>query len=82
MDRARIYPTLAAALAKRDADAATIEKYGQLWDSMTPADRLPCPLCYTFHATRSALKVLPQKAGKEPLRCEVCTAIFFSPLPT
>ena len=82
MERTHIYPTLAAALIKRGFDPATIEKYGQLWDSMTPADRLPCPLCYTFHATRSALKVLPQKAGKEPLRCEVCTAIFFSPLPT
>lgn len=48
MERTHIYPTLAAALNNRGFDAATIEKYGQLWDSMTPADRLPCPLYYAY----------------------------------
>jgi hypothetical protein len=81
MDRTRIYPTLAGALTKRGIDPATIENYGQLWDSVTIADRLPCPLCYAYHGKRSALNPLPQKAGKEPFRCETCIAIFYSPLP-
>jgi hypothetical protein len=79
MERTHIYPTLAAALAKRGFDPATIEKYGQLWDSITAADRLPCPFCYTYthQDKRSALK----NAGKESLRCESCITLFYSPLP-
>jgi hypothetical protein len=46
-ERAHIYPGLAAALAKRGFAPATIEKHGQLWDSITDTDRLPCPFCYT-----------------------------------
>ena len=53
MERTHIYPTLAAALIKRGFDPATIEKYGQLWDSITPNDRLPCPLCFTTRASAS-----------------------------
>ena len=81
MDRARIYPTLAAALTKRGFDPGTIEKFGQLWDSITPADRLPCPLCFTYTGKRSALKPLPEKAGKEPMRGEACITVFYAPLP-
>jgi hypothetical protein len=81
MKRTRIYPTLAAALAKRGFDPATIEKYGQLWDSMTAADSLPCPLCYAYQGKRSVLKALPLEAGNEPFRCEGCIATFYSPLP-
>ena len=81
MERTHIYPTLAAALNNRGFDLSTIERYGQLWDSITPADRLPCPLCFTYAGKRSALKALPLEAGNEPLRCEVCIATFFSPLP-
>jgi hypothetical protein len=80
VERTHIYPTLAAALTKRGFDPATIEKYGQLWDSITPADRLLCPLCFTYAGKRSALKPLPQKTGKVPLLCEVCIAVFYSPL--
>ena len=81
MDRTRIFPTLAAALIKRGFDPAAIEKYGQLWDSITPNDRLLCPLCFTYAGKRSVLKPLPEKAGKEPMRCEVCMSIFYSPIP-
>ena len=52
MDRTHIYPALSAALAHRGFDPATIEKYGQLWDSTTRADRLPCPLCFTYAGKR------------------------------
>ncbi len=81
MERTHIYATLVAALTKRGFDPATIEKYGQLWDAVTAADRLPCPLCYTYQGKRSVLKPLPLEAGNEPFRCEVCIATFFSPLP-
>jgi hypothetical protein len=76
-----MYSGLADALTKRGFDSATVEKYGQLWDSITPADRLPCPLCFTYAGKRSALKALAQKAGKEPMRCEMCMTMFYSPLP-
>ena len=79
MERTHIYPTLAAALIKRGFDPATIEKYGQLWDSITPNDRLPCPLCFTYTGKRSVLKPFPEKAGKEPLRCGICITMFYSP---
>lgn len=81
MERTHIYPTLAGALTKRGFDLASVEKYGRLWDSITPADRLPCPLCFAYAEKRSALKPLPLEAGNEPFRCEVCIATFFSPLP-
>jgi len=81
LDRAQIYPTLATALSKRGFDATVIGKFGQLWDSITPADRLPCPLCFAHNGSRSPLKALPAKAGKEPVRCEVCQAVFYSPIP-
>ena len=81
VERTHIYPTLAAALNSRGFDLFTIERFGTLWDSITPADRLPCPLCFTYAGKRSALKSLPLEAGNEPLRCEVCIATFFSPLP-
>jgi hypothetical protein len=42
VERTQIYPTLAAAFAKSGFDSLTIEKYGQLWDSINAADRLPC----------------------------------------
>jgi len=79
--RTRIYLTLAAALARRGFDPAIIEKYGQLWDSLTLADRLPCPLCFAYAHKRSVLKPLPLEAGSEPFRCEGCIATFYSPLP-
>jgi hypothetical protein len=81
VERTRIYPTLAAALTKRGFDPATIEKYGQLWDSITAADRLLCPFCYTYthQGKRSALKALPEEAGT--MRCESCNTVFYSPLP-
>jgi hypothetical protein len=82
VERTHIYLTLAAALTKRGFDPASIEKYGRLWDSITPAERLLCPLCFAYADKRSALKALPLEAGNEPLRCEVCIATFFSPLPT
>ena len=82
MERTRIYPTLAAALTKRGFDLATIERYGQLWDLITAAERLPCPLCFTYAGKRSALKALPLEVGNEPFRCEGCIASFFAPLPT
>jgi hypothetical protein len=69
------------ALIKRGFDPAAIEKYGQLRDSITPNDRLLRPLCFTCAGKRSALKPLPEKAGKEPMRCEVCMSIFYSPIP-
>lgn len=47
----------------------------------TPADRLPCPLCFTYTGKRSRLKPLPLEAGSEPFRCEACIATFFCPLP-
>jgi len=81
LERTHIYPTLAAALAKRGFDLATIERYGKLWDSIAPADRLPCPLCFTYAGKRSRLKPLPLEAGNEPFRCEGCIATFYSPLP-
>jgi hypothetical protein len=81
MERTHIYPTLAAALIKRGFDPATIEKYGQLWDSITPNDRLPCPLCFTYADKRSPLHPLPAKAGKQPMRCEACQATFYSRSP-
>ena len=81
MERTYICPTLEAALVNRGFDPATIERYGQLWDSITPGARLPCPLCYTYQGARSALKRLPEEAGKEALRCEVCLTMFYSPLP-
>ena len=81
MKRTRIYLTLAAALARRGFDPAIIEKYGQLWDSLTLADRLPCPLCFAYAHKRSVLKPLPLEAGSEPFRCEGCIATFYSPLP-
>jgi hypothetical protein len=81
VERTYIYPTLAAVLTKRGFDPATIEKYGRLWDSITAADRLLCPLCYAYTGKRSALHSLPLEAGNQPLRCEVCIATFFSPLP-
>ena len=82
VEHTRIYPTLAAALTKRGFDPATIEKYGQPWDLITPADRLPCPLCFTYWGERSALKPLPFEAGNEPFRCQACIATFFSPFPS
>ena len=81
VERVHIYQTLAGALAKRGINSAGIEDYGRLWDSLTSADRPPCPLCFTYVGKRSALKPLPEKAGKEPLRCLVCLAVFYSPLP-
>jgi hypothetical protein len=83
MERTHVYSTLAAALTKRGFDPPTIEKYGQLWDSITAADRLPCPFCYTYthQGKRSALKALPE-AGKESMRCESCISVFYSPLPS
>ncbi len=80
MERTHIYPTLAAALTKRGFDPASVERYGKLWDSITPADRLPCPLCFAYADKHSALKPLPLEAGHERFRCEVCIATFFSPL--
>jgi hypothetical protein len=80
VDRAQIYPTLAAALAKRDFASAVIENFGQLWDSITAADRLPCPLCFTYERKRSPLKALPARGGKEAWRCEVCSTVFYSPI--
>jgi hypothetical protein len=81
VDRAQIYPTLAAALEKRDFAPAVIENFGQLWDSITAADRLPCPLCFTYEHKRSPLKALPARGGKEARRCEVCSTVFYSPIP-
>jgi hypothetical protein len=72
-----MYFTLAGALAKR---GIAPESYGQLWDSLSAADQLPCPLCFTYASKRSPLRPLPAKAGKEPVRCEVCQAIFYSPI--
>ncbi len=40
--------TSAVALAKRGFDSATIGKYRQLWDSIAPTDRQPCPLCFVY----------------------------------
>ena len=60
MNRRHIYPALADALTKRGFDSATVEKYGQLWDSISPADRLPCPLCFTYAGKRSA----PAESGQ------------------
>ncbi len=81
MERTHIYPALSAALANRGFDPATIEKYGQLWDSITRAERLPCPLCFTYAGKRCALKPIPERAGKEPMRCDACMTEFYSPLP-
>jgi hypothetical protein len=81
VERTYIYPTLAGALTKRGFDPATIEKYGQLWDSIAAAERLPCPLCFTYSGKRSALRALPLEAGNQPFRCEVCISTFYSPLP-
>ena len=81
MERTHIYSTLAAALNNRGFDLSTIERYGQLWDSITPVDRLLCPLCFTYAGKRSALKSLPLEAGNKPLRCEACVTTFFCPLP-
>jgi hypothetical protein len=76
MDRAQIYPTLAASLAKRDFAPAVVEKFGQLWDSIAAEDRMPCPLCFTYERKRSPLKALPARGGKEAMRCEVCSTVF------
>ena len=81
MERTHIYLTLAGALAKRGIAPAGIEKYGQLWDSITPVDRLPCPLRFTYAGKHSALKPLPEKAAKEPLRYEVCLACSIDRFP-
>jgi hypothetical protein len=81
VERTHIYRTLAAALAKRGFDLATIEKYGQLWDSITAADRLPCPLCYTYQGKRSVLRSLSLEAGNARFRCETCLTVFYSALP-
>ena len=81
MERAHMYQTLAGALAGRGINSAGIEDYGRLWDSLTSADHLPCPLCFTYAGKHSALKPLPEKAGKEPLRCLVCMSLFYVPLP-
>jgi len=67
LDRTHIFPTLAAALIKHGFDPGTIEKYGQLWDSITANDRLLCPLCFTYAGKPSALKPLPEK--QERSRC-------------
>jgi hypothetical protein len=80
MERAHIYFMLAGALANRGINSASIEKYGQLWDSITSADYLPCPLCFTYAGKHSALKPLPNKAG-ETLRCQMCLTVFNSLLP-
>jgi hypothetical protein len=81
MDRTHTYAALADALTRRGFDTPTIEKYGQLWDSVTPADGLPCPLCYTYSHKRAALKLLPDKAGKQPMRCRGCMSLLYVPLP-
>jgi hypothetical protein len=73
-----MYPALSGVLRNRGFDPATIEKYGQLWDSITPAERLPCPLCFTYAGKRSALKPLPEEAGREPMRCDACMTRFYS----
>jgi hypothetical protein len=82
MERTHIFPTLAVALNSRGFDLPTIEKYGQLWDSIAPTDRLPCPLCFTY-ADRQALcaQAASLRGRYEPFRCEACIATFFSPLP-
>ena len=38
MDRTHVYPTLAAALTTGGFDLVTVERYGQLWDSIPPGD--------------------------------------------
>jgi hypothetical protein len=81
LDHTHIYITLAGALAKRGIAPAGIEDYGQLWDSLTSVARLPCPLCFTYAGKRSALRPLPHRAGKEPMRCDACQAVFCSPIP-
>ena len=81
MERTRIYAALATTLIKRGFDPAIVEKYGKLWDSITPVDRLPCPLCFAYADKRSALKPLALEAGNQPFRCEGCIATFYSPLP-
>jgi hypothetical protein len=67
VERTHIYPTLAAALTKRGFDPASVEKFGQLWDSITPVDRLPCPLCFAYADKRSALKSLAVKSRKRAI---------------
>ena len=81
MERTYFYPALAEALVDRGTDARSIENFGRLWDSITAGDRLPCPLCFTYAGRHSALKPLPEKGGKEPMRCEFCLAVFDCPLP-
>jgi hypothetical protein len=78
VERTHIYATLAAALAKRGFDPATIEKYGQLWDSITATDGIPCPLCFTYSGKLSVLKPFPQEARKDPMRCAACLTVFYS----
>lgn len=82
MDRTHVYPTLAAALTTGGFDLATVERYGQLWDSIPPGDELLCPLCFTHADKRSTLKPLPPERGSESFRCEVCNATFLCPLRT
>jgi hypothetical protein len=80
VERTQIYPTLVTALINWGYDRITIERYGQLWDSITSANRLPCPLCFAHDRLRSALKALPERDGKESMRCEVCVTVFYLPL--
>jgi hypothetical protein len=42
---------------------ATIEKYEQLWDSITAAARLRCPFCYT-HTNQDKRSARSAKKGR------------------
>lgn len=69
-------PALASYL-KDDA----IREYQQFWSDLGTHEPRPCPLCFTVRNKKvSHLIALPEKAGHEPLKCEVCKEQFHVPI--
>ena len=57
-----------------------IREYKTLWQSYTPANPFPCPICFVFDKKISPLKPLPRRDDVEPLHCSVCRETFEIPI--
>jgi len=54
-----------------------IQNYKILWASITPSDRLPCPLCFVFDGEKSPIIPLNAIGNTEPVKCTACKEKFY-----
>lgn len=58
----------------------SIREYKGLWNSYTPGNPFPCPLCFVFDKKTAHLKPLPRIDDVEPLKCSACGETFKIPV--